>query len=97
MELVGSGAKHHVQYAAGHLAVLGGIAGHFHLELLHGVHVGPQLGRGAPDVAIVKAVHAEVGGVAAGAVDGRKRTGAALRIRHNAGDQERQFGKVAPI
>ncbi len=97
MELVGSGAKHHVQYAAGHLAVLGGIAGHFHLELLHGVHVGPQLRRGAPDVAVVEAVHAEVGIVASGAVDGRKRAGAALRVGQHTRHQECQFGKVAAV
>src|SRR5690242_19869405 len=60
VDLVGPGSQRHVENAAGHFAVLCRVAGDLHLELLHRIDIWPELSRRAADVAIVKAIHAEI-------------------------------------
>ena len=88
--------SHHVHHAARHAADLGGIAGNFHLELLHGAHIGPDLGGGAAGVAVVEAIHVEVRGVGAGAVDGCERALPALGAGITPGTRNARSVKSRP-
>ena len=60
------------------------------------LHIGAHLGGGAAGVAVVEAIHVEVGGVRARAVD-MQTDPARPGLRHHAGHQERQIGEVAAV
>ena len=67
---IATALQHHVQDAAGHLAIFGGVARDFHLELLHRIDVRTELCGGPADIAVVEAVYDEVRIITASTVDG---------------------------